>query len=66
MVIFVAALYRVLRLKDRRVYFGIYTARRAGIYVSAWIRRGRLTGPELAETVNPSFLAVHPSDVFSR
>jgi len=45
------------------VYFGTYTdAKSKGIYVSSLdTASGRLTEPELAaETVNPSFLAVHP------
>jgi 6-phosphogluconolactonase len=48
------------------VYFGTYTgAKSKGIYVSRLAADGRLTEPELAaETVNPSFLAVHPSGRF--
>jgi 6-phosphogluconolactonase len=49
------------------VYFGTYTdAKSKGIYVSSLdTASGRLTEPELAaETVNPSFLAVHPSGRF--
>lgn len=47
-----------------RVYFGTYTdAKSKGIYVSSLdTASGRLTEPDLAaETVNPSFLAIHPS-----
>jgi 6-phosphogluconolactonase len=49
------------------VYFGTYTGGRSkGIYVSRLDREsGQLSVPELAaETVNPSFLAVHPSGEF--
>jgi 6-phosphogluconolactonase len=48
------------------VYFGTYTdAKSKGIYVSSLDPSGRLTEPDLAaETVNPSFLAVHPSGRF--
>jgi 6-phosphogluconolactonase len=49
------------------VYFGTYTgAKSQGIYVSRLdTANGRLSRPELAaETVNPSFLAVHPSGRF--
>jgi 6-phosphogluconolactonase len=50
-----------------RAYFGTYTdAKSKGIYFSSLdTASGRLTEPELAaETVNPSFLAVHPSGRF--
>ncbi len=48
------------------VYFGTYTDQKSkGIYVSSLDSSGRLTEPELAaETVNPSFLAVHPTRRF--
>jgi 6-phosphogluconolactonase len=49
------------------VYFGTYTdGRSKGIYVSVLdTASGRLSAPELAvETVNPSFLAVHPTGRF--
>ena len=48
------------------VYFGTYTgASSKGIYVSNLDASGRLRPPELAaETVNPSFLAAHPSGRF--
>jgi 6-phosphogluconolactonase len=49
------------------VYFGTYTgAKSRGIYVSSLdTASGRLSPPELAaETVNPSFLAVHPTGRF--
>jgi 6-phosphogluconolactonase len=49
------------------VYFGTYTdAWSRGIYVSSLdAGSGRLSAPELAvETVNPSFLAVHPGGRF--
>jgi len=48
------------------VYFGTYTGETSkGIYVSSLDPSGRLSEPELAaETVNPSFLAVHPSGRF--
>ena len=44
-------------------YFGCYTGPKSkGIHMSRWdARTGQLTAPELAvETINPSFLAVHP------
>ena len=47
-----------------RVYIGTYTgAKSQGIYVAQFDpAAGRLTAPELAaKTVNPSFLAVHPT-----
>jgi len=48
------------------VYFGTYTdGKSKGIYVSSLDTSGRLTEPELAvETVNPSFLAIHPTGRF--
>lgn len=49
------------------VYFGTYTgAKSKGIYVSKLdAATGQLTGPELAaETISPSFLAIHPSRRF--
>jgi 6-phosphogluconolactonase len=45
-------------------YFGCYTGPKSkGIHMSRWdARTGQLTAPELAvETINPSFLAVHPN-----
>ena len=47
-----------------RVYFGTYTGKESkGIYVSEMdLKSGTLTEPQLAaETVNPAFLAVHPT-----
>lgn len=52
---------------DYLVYFGTYTgANSKGIYVSRFdSTTGTLTAPELAaETKNPSFLAVHPTQNF--
>lgn len=49
------------------VYFGTYTDTKSrGIYVSTLdTASGRLSSPELAvETVNPSFLAIHPNGRF--
>ncbi len=53
--------------REQLVYFGTYTgAKSKGIYVSRFDpTTGRLTAPELAaETTNPSFLAIHPSERF--
>ena len=52
---------------EQFVYFGTYTgAKSKGIYVSRFdSATGKLSEPELAaETKNPSFLAVHPSEKF--
>lgn len=52
---------------DHFVYFGTYTGGSSkGIYVSRFdSASGKLSGPELvAETKNPSFLAVHPTERF--
>ncbi len=49
------------------VYFGTYTNRQSkGIYVARFDpRTGAISTPELAaETVNPSFLAIHPTRKF--
>jgi 6-phosphogluconolactonase len=49
------------------VYFGTYTnAKSKGVYVSRLdLASGKLTTPELvAETPNPSYLAIHPSGGF--
>ncbi|MGH9662344.1 MAG: lactonase family protein, partial [Bryobacteraceae bacterium] len=53
------------------IYWGTYTAggprygtgESKGIYVSRFsVKDGRVTAPELAaETVNPSYLAIHPN-----
>lgn len=50
--------------KSPLVFIGTYTGPKSkGIYVARWdARTGRLSAPELAaETVNPTFLAVHPN-----
>jgi 6-phosphogluconolactonase len=60
------ALHAVLA-SEFHVYFGTYTgAKSKGIYVSRFdSTAGRLTEPQLAaETRNPSFLAVHPTEPF--
>lgn len=52
---------------DHFVYFGTYTSGKSqGIYVSRFdSATGKLSEPELAaETKNPSFLAVHPTEKF--
>jgi len=52
---------------DALVYFGTYTGRKSkGIYVSRFnLTSGRLAAPELAaETISPSFLALHPKRRF--
>lgn len=52
---------------EYHVYFGTYTSGKSkGIYVSRFnSSTGRLTEPELAaETKNPSFLAVHPTEKY--
>ncbi len=52
---------------ESHVYFGTYTgAKSKGIYVSRFdSAAGRLSTPQLAaETRNPSFLAVHPTEQF--
>jgi len=51
---------------DYLVYFGTYTgAKSKGIYVSRLSDDGKLSAPELAaETISPSFLAVHPNRKF--
>jgi len=56
-----------LDAKEWLVYLGTYTgAKSKGIYVSRFdLANGRLGAPELAaETVNPSFLAIHPGQRF--
>lgn len=53
--------------KEMLVYFGTYTNEKSkGIYVSRLdLATGALTPPALvAETPNPSFLAIHPSGAF--
>lgn len=55
-----------LRAEPQRVYFGTYTtgdSSSRGIYTSLFdAATGRLSEPELAaESVNPSFLAIHPN-----
>lgn len=52
---------------EQWVYFGAYTSGKSrGIYVSRFdSNTGKLSEPELgAETKNPSFLAVHPTEKF--
>jgi 6-phosphogluconolactonase len=51
---------------DLLVYFGTYTGKTSqGVYVSRLDRSGALSAPRLAaETPNPSFLAVHPTQRF--
>jgi len=52
---------------DYFVYFGTYTgAKSKGIYVARFdSASGRLGAPELAaESVSPSFLAIHPNQQF--
>src|SRR2546425_10980662 len=51
---------------DYFVYFGTYTgAKSKGIYVSRMNDEGKLAAPELAaETVNPTYLALHSNAKF--
>ena len=52
---------------EHLVYFGTYTGGKSkGIYVSRFdATTGKLTEPELAaETKNPSFLALHPTEKY--
>jgi 6-phosphogluconolactonase len=53
--------------RESLVYFGTYTRNKSkGIYVSRFTAAdGKLSPPELAaETINPSFLALHPKGQF--